>query len=321
MSYRMSRRLRVAFVHDWPVHFEQEYTWRDGLAAAVKILSERHELKFWGEGPKAVIPHPYFPIHVSPNIPEEVKEFDPDVIISWGDCTRPNAEALSKLGKPMALCFAGGEPFGSTHQFYDHFFVESKVYKDAFEARGFSVSTAFGTNTALFTPLPNQQKVFDAIFPATFADWKRHDLYSKATKGLTACAVGFMYHDHEQYCWEACEKAGNLVLPHVSAEALQRLFAASRACVITSRSGGGSQRTVLEAMAMNIPVIVTEDSDKSSEYAQEARTPMVAPDPEAIRKAIEEWKDKPVTTREYILSKWSETHYADALDAWIQSVV
>lgn len=307
---------KIAIIHDWDVVWEQEYTWRDGLCAAVKELSKRHDVKFFVAGPDNIIPHPYFPIYVSSNIKKDVEEFKPDVILMWGDCTRPNAEPLSQLGIPMALCFAGGNPMGHTARYFDHFFVESAVYYDEFKSKGFSVSTAFGTNTEIFKPIPDQTKSFDAIFPATFCTWKRHPLFAEAVTGLKSCSVGWMYPVQENFCWKACEKAGSLVLPHVSAETLARLYASSKTCVITSRSDGGSQRTVLEAMAMNIPVICCSDSNKTSEYVRECgQGAVVEPKAEAIRLAIEEWKDKKVNTRDYIMEKWSEYVYADNLEA------
>lgn len=312
--------MKIAFIHDWQVDWQQEYDWRDGLCAAIKELSKRHEVKFWVQGIKQIIPHPYFPINVSNDIVTEVTEFNPDKIIIWGDTTRPHAKLLAPLNKPMALCFAGGHTDGEARNYIEHYFVESEVYKSRFEAQGCSVSTAFGTNTELFQSIPAQHKLFDALFPATFALWKRHSLWAEATKGLKACAVGFIYETHEQECWQVCESAGNLVLPHVSAEALRRLYAASRCVVVPSRSDGGSQRTVLEAMAMNIPVIVTGDSDKTTEYVRAGGGQIVAPTGVDLKEAILNCiipNPQEVNTRDYILKNWSEYTYAAAMEKWI----
>jgi len=309
--------MRIAICHDWPVHYEQEYTWRDGLAAAIRELAKRHEVKFWVEGKKSLIEHPYFPIHVSQNIRDEVKAYKPDVILMWGDLTRPNAEPLSTLGRPMALCFAGGAASGPTLPHFDHIFVESQVYFDRFSAAGRSVSRAFGTNTELFTPM-DSHKHFDAIFPATFAAWKRHNIYAEAVRGLPACAVGYMIPNHEEFCWKACEAAQVLTLPHVSAETLHRLMGASKTCVITSHETGGSQRTVLEALSMNLPVIVMEDSDKTSEYVRQAGGYIVPPKPDLIREAI--LNAEPQTTRQWVLDNYSEYKYAADLETGLLSL-
>jgi hypothetical protein len=308
--------MKIAFIHDWEVNYEQELTWKDGLSAALKELSSRHEVRLWVEGKTAnIIPHDYFPIHVSPTIPDNVEAWNPDVILFWADCTRPNAEPCSKIGKPMALCFAGGDTKSLNTHLFRHFFVESSVYLDRFTAQGNSASLAFGTNTYLFQPISSQHKIFDAIFPATFADWKRHNLWSAATEGMPACAVGYMYDTHEDYCWKQCQKAGNLTLPHVSAEALRHLYAASRTCVVTSKHTGGSQRTVLEAMAMNVPVIVMDDSDKTTEYVRKVGGIIVPPEPDKIREAINNVKHEITNTRDHILKNHSEKTYAAAIES------
>jgi len=321
--------MRIAIIHDWYPDIGQEMTWKDGLAAAIRILHSRHEVKFFTLGKeKAALPHEYFPIFVETKkeeIVESVKEFAPDVILHWADCTRECAEPLSKLGIPQAICFAGGDTGGHTNKYFDHFFVESQVYKERFEVAGKSVSIAFGTNTELFQPLPFQQKKFDVIFPATYCDWKRHDLFRSSVRGLNAITAGFMYDVHERDCWEETMKEGVLTLPHVSAEVLRHLYAASKVCLITSRATGGSQRTVLEAMSMNIPVIVMDDSDKTSEYVREAGSQageVVEHQPEKIREALDRWlaKDSPCSGRDYVLSKWSEHHYADALEKGLKEL-
>jgi glycosyltransferase involved in cell wall biosynthesis len=118
--------------------------------------------------------------------------------------------------------------------------------------------------------------------------------------------------------FDKCEDAGVLALPHTSAETLVKLFNASKTCTITSYTNGGSQRTVLEAMAMNIPLVACADSEKTSEYVHEAGEGKLVPtDPRAIQDAIIEMSTKTVNTRDYIMSKWSEEHYANALDKWI----
>ena len=265
--------------------------------------------------------HPYFPIKVSTNIKRDVALFKPDVILMWGDCTRPNAEPVRELGIPMALCFAGGSPEGETQRFFDHFFVESQSYKERFELLGCSVSTAFGTNTELFTPLPAQQKIFDVCFPATYAGWKRHHIYAEATKDLRSVTAGYIISPDDSIIgW--VQQTGSLALPHVDPQVLRYLYAASKTCCITSLWTGGSQRTVLEAMAMNVPVIAMKDSDKTSEYVYEAGQGLVVdPDPEKIHQAILELREERVNTREFVLEKWSEYKYADALERGLKQLI
>lgn len=323
----MGGQLRIAFVWDWESEPSQTITWKDGLAAALRLLSKKHEVVIYtmdAQRPSYVFPHPYFPIYVkrtSFELKEAIMYQKPDVILHWGDTTRPNGGIGTELGIPQALCFAGGHKEGESLHHMAHIFVESDVYKRWFESRGIPVSTAFGTNTDLYQPL-DIPRLFDAFFPATFADWKRHGLWTQAVAGLRACAAGYMYDSHEQWCWQEPQAAGALVLPHLAPEALRRLYASSGCVLITSRSDGGSQRTVLEALAMNVPVVVTEDSDKTSEYLRDSGLGLcVAPDADLLREAVLDVQDVKVESRPYVLEKWSEFTYAKALENGLYSIV
>lgn len=304
--------MKVNFLWDWKPNYWQSYTWQDGLAAALVELRNRgHEVRVYADTDQ-VIPNPL-------NTIEPIETMDKnwcDVFLHWADMTRPNAEVNFETGKPMAICFAGGEVITAQTELFNHIFVESKVYYDKLKESDYPVSIAFGTNTDLFKPV-QQNIMFDAIFPATFAAWKRHDLFAKATAGYRALAVGYMYDTHEQECWQVCLDNGCMVIPHVSAEVLHRLYAASRSVLITSKSEGGSQRTVLEALAMNIPCFVT-DSNKF-DYDMTIR---LKPDIEEIRGALQNLDMfQGVDTRSYVLDTWSHIQYADNLEKGLKSIV
>jgi hypothetical protein len=306
--------MRIAFCHDWEPEFEQELTWADGLAAAMKELATRHEVKGFCPAlkcPPTLIPNPYLPIECVSDVTAAVQAFSPDAILVWGDRARPNMKPLAALGIPMYLLFSGGPTEDGDFHLFKHIFVENEVYRKQL-SRFSNVSIAFGTNTDLFTPLPDQAKVFDVLFPATFAIWKRHRLWAQAVEGLKSCAVGYMYDTHEDQCWKDCEKAGALVLPHVSGKALRRLYAASKCVAITSNNDGGSQRTVLEAMSMNIPVIVNNESQKNIEY------PVISanPDPRTFRHLID--NVQLVETRQWVLDNASHIIYAKQIETHLR---
>jgi len=322
--------MRIAVVWDWPIENYQAMTWRDGLAKAIQILRTRHQVSVFACGTRSELPHPYFPIYVretGSELKEAVKAFIPDVILHWADTTRPNAAPLWELGRPQALCFAGGEPFGETYGYFDHIFVESQSYLDRFKERGVSVSTAFGTNEEIFKPNTGQKKHFDVCNFSTFAGWKRHELLIQSTlaidPSLRMVCAGFQYQTHERECWEYPMKSGALVLPHLPAEVVSSLMDASKVCVLTSMASGGSQRTALEAMAKNIPLVVCDDSDKLVEYVREGggfiadhNNPM-----DIHAKIVEAMNVKNWDTRSYIDSKWTAEHYANSLEAGLYDIL
>lgn len=314
----LTRKLRISWLWDWEPEYTQATVWEDGLAAAMKVLMDRgHTVQMLTTSPqRTLIKNAYFDMTASEDVVKDIVEFEPDVILHWADMTRPHARPLAKLGIPMAICFAGGEPLGENAVFMDHIFVESAVYYRVFKEAGMSVSMAFGTNTELFKPI-EQPKLFDTIFPATFAGWKRHDLYAEATQHLRSLAVGYMYTTQETECWQVCLDHGVMVLPSVSARVLHRLYAGSEICVIPSQSNGGSQRTVLEAMSMNLPLVVC-DSDKfdySKDFAITA-----PPDAMLIQEAVLASIGKKVESRQFVIDNWSEYTYADSLERGLLSI-
>jgi glycosyltransferase involved in cell wall biosynthesis len=266
-------------------------------------------------GDGSIIPNPYIPIHTVENVPYQIAQFKPDAILVWADGTRPNIQPLQASGIPVYLLFTGGDCNLPSFAGFKHIFVENTSYLDVFKSKGYSTSIAFGTNTDLYQPIPDQPKVIDILFPATFALWKRHKLFAEAVGPLPGVkiACGFIQPELESECWQDCQKAGIAVLPHVSGKALHRLYAASKCVCITSMSIGGSQRTVLEAMAMNIPLVVNGQSEKTTEYLKDGGFGIIVdPTADAIREGIAQIK--PVNTRDYVLSKWSHGCYAKAIE-------
>jgi len=318
--------MRIFFCHDWYPDVMQELTQKDGIAKAVHLLSKRHEVFFatCTNEKQFTLPHEYFPIHfITPGeaMAAAVLDFNPDVILHWADCTREHGKSLAKLGIPMALCFAGGATDAENWYKFQHIFVENEEYRLKFEKQGVDCSIAFGTNTELFTPVDNAVRSIDAYFPATFCDWKRQDLFYKATRGLKTLCAGFMYPVSERYCWEEPMKAGVVVVPHISAEANRMLMAQSKCVLVTSKNVGGSQRTVLEALAMNTPVIVMSDNFKCCEYLRDVGCEdwIVDPEPEKIRELV--LSITPRDTRSKIIGKWDAETYANNIESGIMKII
>ena len=231
--------MKLVFIWDWENPWSQMLTWKDGLSKAIQILSQEWEVKCYSIGKDTIFYHDYFPIVLKPTpelLAEAILKEKPDAILVFGDFTRPTIPYLAHRGIPMALCLAGGT-FRDYADCFDLIFVESEVYKNQLEAEGRKVIKAFGTNTELFKPI-KQPKIWDAIFPAVFARWKRHELFAGAV-GNTGLACGWMYQNHETECWQICQDRGTMILSYQSAEAVNYLLNASRTCVITADSTGG----------------------------------------------------------------------------------
>lgn len=276
--------------------------WKDGLWAAMQEIEKQgHDVAY-----------------LEPGIDES--RWNADIVLYWeAPCTlngkdRANYEAVLDIKKPKALLFAGGAVRADICYGFDLYFVESKLNEEEFEQLGLPWKRAFGVNTQIFKP-EKQPKVFDGYMQATYAAWKRHKLFAEAL-GFKGVASG-RKQDHEKFCYEECEKNGVLTLEELPAQVVASLINASHTVVNTAEFWGGGQRCTLEAMACGVPVIVMEDAPKNREYVEESGAGVVCkPEVRSIQDAVGYAMNTPgIGARgcEYVLSRYTEKHYAEAL--------
>lgn len=284
--------------------------WKDGLYAAMKVLERTHDVRYFD-----------FPLT------DTIHDFNPDVVLYWeAPCTyagkdRDNYYSVQELPYKKALLFAGGPIKEEWLGGFDLFFVESALNEQEFEALGKPWHRAFGVNTQIFKP-EQQPKVFSGIFPATCASWKRPWLGAEAL-GAKYAVMG-RYQETDPIGFDRVRKAGGLVLPELSAQAVASMMNASDWVVNTSDYWGGGQRATLEAMSCGVPVIVMEDSPKNREYVEESMAGIVVPPTkEAIRQTVETFDPKEFGKNgvAYIQSCFTEQHYADAILEGIKKIL
>lgn len=293
----------VAFIWDFTVEPLTLYGWADGLNMALKLLAQKYN---------------WFVKVIADDDPKEIykqiEETSPDFILGWGSLDRPSFAGIREFGVPTGLCFAGGPTEHPQLDNFDVVFVESQTYLDAFQKQGVNVHRAFGTNNYLFRQLALKKK-FLGIYPASFANWKRHDLFARAL-GKTGLAVGRILENEEKNL-QVCIDEGVTVLPELPYHAMPFLINQSKHVVITANAAGGGQRAVIEAMACGVWPIVMSDSDKCSEYVRESGFgSIVEPTVDAIKAEIERmsrYKYNPQLGIDYVKQKFSADGYADAL--------
>lgn len=316
--------MKLAVCTDWGDKKSAFYSNKDGILKMLQVLRDRDgwETMFFRKHPEQTFiwDHDCIRAHISPSPAKAVIDWKPDAILFFGDFSRPIMGELADVKIPKAICYSGGR-FTDYEHVPDIIFVESKSYIDWMNSRGLTnVVQAFGTNTELFKPYPNQPKIIDALFPATFASWKRHHLFAEAL-GPRGLCCGW-WQEHEMEVIQNAMKGNVGLLHHQPAESMALLYNLAKTVVITSSDIGGSQRTVLEALASNVPCIVMADSTMTSEYIRECgEGAIVEPNVEDIRKAVDEWKDKKVNTRQWVLDNYSEFIYADKVRDGILSIM
>jgi len=313
--------MKLAVYNDWYDKKSAVFFNKDGFLKALQVLRDRDgwEVTFFKKHEETFsFDHDCVKLQFQPDVKQAILDWKPDATLHFGDFSRPILGEMKETGLPMAMCLTGGL-FDTHIDVPQIVFVESTSYLDWLKSRGVNAVRAFGTNTEVFKPLP-QPKIWDACFPATFAAWKRHDLFAEAM-GSRGVACGW-WQPHEPQTVEVCQKYGVTLLHHQNAESTNLIYNASRTCLVTSDSSGGSQRTILEAMACNIPVIVNARSEKCSEFIGECGVGAIEePSIERFRQAVDEWKDREVNTRDFIISNYSEYIYADKLKEGISSIL
>ena len=314
--------LRLAIANDWYDKKSAIFWNKDGFLKALHNLREIYgwETKFFKKHERTFEwEHDYVDLSFSPDPKQQILDWKPDAILFFSDLSRPLLGELKDSGIPIAICLTGGT-FVDYINVPNIIFVESQTYFDVLGAKGANVMRAFGTNEEIFYP-DKRPKIFDAVFPATFANWKRHNLFAEAMEGAPSAVCGW-FQPSEPNCWQVCKDKGVALFHHQLPESVNDLYNMSKTCLITAESVGGSQRTVLEAMACNIPVIVTSDSEKTSEYLIASGTgSIIEPDANKLREEVERVKDTKVTTRDWILENYSSKIYAEQLKKGIESIL
>lgn len=317
--------MKLIVANDWWSDKMAHMLNKDGILKILDIFQKKYgwDVKFIKKSEAGFFKHEYVLFQYVEDPKKLIMEEKPDAILFFGDLSRPLLGELKDCGIPIALAYSGGT-FTNYLHVPDIIFVESKVYLDRLSAMRENIVQAFGTNTSVFKPI-RQPKIFDAVFPATFATWKRHNLFAEAGRDAEGkwLACGW-FQPREEQCWKVCQENGITMLHHQNAESMNFIYNMSRTCVITSDSSGGSQRSVLEAMAVGIPPVVMADSDKNTEYVKESGFGMIVqPNPEAIRNAVKELIANPPDPQKginYIKSKYSEDIYAEKVKEGILKI-
>lgn len=301
--------MKIAFV--WQGFSGRYGQWQDGLYAAMKLIEKEHSVGYFDTDQL-----------------QKLVEFDPDAVLYWeamctfGGKDRLNYWAIQDLPYKKALLFAGGPVKKEWADGFDLFFVESALNEKEFADLGLPWKRAFGVNDAIFKP-EKQPKVFDGVFQATCASWKRHWLMAEALHEKSAVCGRFQESDPIGFM--RCRDLGAVVLPELSAPAVSALLNTAHTVVNCSDYWGGGQRTTLEAMASGIPPIVMSDSPKNREYVEESGFGLVVdPEPSKIRAAVAELKANPpdpIKGIEYIKSHWTAEIYARNIMVGLNSIL
>lgn len=281
--------MKIAVVQPWGQAkwaFPQQH---DGLQAALELIGKDHQVDWYLSG-------------------DEPKD-EYDWILPWGVGSIDFNFKIQNYKKARKALFCAGHPDDLFNiEKFETVFVESPAVYEKMRPHCKRTVLAFGVDTDYFKPT-GEKKIYDACYVATFSPWKRQRLFGQAI-GPRGIVAGTAQIDG-QVDLEECQKAGtNVLLGLLPYPLVSRLYNVSRTGVITSWHG--SERTVLEMMSSNLPLVLTKDNELACSLTAGLAL-IVEPTVEEVRKGFETALTLEVHSRDYILEKYSHRIYAQKI--------
>jgi glycosyltransferase involved in cell wall biosynthesis len=120
-----------------------------------------------------------------------------------------------------------------------------------------------------FYPLPNQGKIYDLIYVASYARYKRHEVLfrtlAKIRRPMRVAIVGFPFERRREDIEAEMRRYGVTdgceIFERISFEELNRLLGSSRINLMISSHLESANRALYEAMYANVPSIVNRDCE------------------------------------------------------------
>jgi hypothetical protein len=247
--------------------------WHDGLRAAIDILAKKNKVE-------------WFLDKIRP------ENDDADFILFWDDSNSEFFNHLSEYKAKKGICLTTDPVNMGNLRKLDVVYCESEPIYNKVRAEGIRVIRAFGTDTDFFEPT-DIKKDIEYFYPATFSPWKlQRDIAYLGDKLL--CVGTFQPDGMDDY--DACIKTGVKVkLGYFPPETIKDYYNRAKHVIIPAVHG--SERTVLEAMSMNIlPEVINKDNKRAQSYIDEFK------------------RSNCVTPREFVIENYSAWQYAADLE-------
>lgn len=238
---------KLAFIWDFNRAKEIYSYWRDGLRAAIEEIGKTYDVDVYlGEDYK--------------QINEEY-----DAFLLWCDS---NCEVIpfihDRKGTKGIILTTMSDNIENLKKL-DLVFCESKPVYEAVRSQGLHGAHAFGTDTDFFSPDESVRKDIEYFYPATFSPWKRQRDIAHLGKDLWC--VGTVQPDGQEDLQACLKNDVHVAQGYFKAEYIRDLY--RRTKCVTIPAVHGSERTVLEAMSMNIVPEVNQQNVKAYSYVYE----------------------------------------------------
>jgi glycosyltransferase involved in cell wall biosynthesis len=248
------------------------------------------------------------------NCSRRVAQWKPDGIIIE-DFNNPVVPMLQRMlpEVPKLLIFCGGElkpppiPCKAV-------MVASEAMKKVLESqgcRGRIFSSAFTVDTKLFSPDPSVRKEYDIIYVADWRENKRQQLLIEAlSRGAinSCCCVGAQSGIYSESYFKSMKPfiarmgvGGKIVMiDRIPGHLMPAHYHKARICIHLGMSTEGGARSVMEAMACGLPVIVANDCLSNTSRVEHGKEGLhCEPTPASIHRAARQLLNNPLSIESY----------------------
>ncbi len=239
--------MKIAIVWYWEKASETMPLWRDGLRAALEIITKGNDMSWF----------------LDKKVPKPEENFD--IILLWSD---DNCEFIQHLPKYSAKkgLFLTTNPHNQGNLLaFDAVFCESTPVLQEVRALGGKGIKAFGTDTEFFIPDRKSKKTIEYFYPATFSPWKRQSAISYLGEKLLC--VGTVQPDGWEEYQKCIDNNVRVEVGYFPVETIRGYYRKAERVIIPAIHG--SERTVLESMSMNILPTVKPNNIKAISYIKE----------------------------------------------------
>jgi hypothetical protein len=272
--------MKIAFV--WYFVHASEYIrkWRDGLRAAMEIIGNKHRVRWF----------------LDREMPDPDDDFD--FLLFWSSSREEYFKDLHNYDARKGICLTTDPHIpGNLHKM-DVVFVESDPVYGKCRMHGLRTIKAFGTDTEYFKPNKSIKKDIEYFYPACFSNWKCQHRIAEELGSKLLCVGTIQDDGQDQY--NICRAFGvQTEVGYFPVKKIKGYYDRAKHVIIPAIHG--SERTVLEAMSMNILPEVTDRIRNKKAYS-----------------FIKEYnqakkKKRSLTPREFVVKNYNHFQYAEAL--------
>ena len=265
--------MKIAFLYYFDKASQVFGNWHDGLRAAMDILGKKNVVVWFLDKNRPV-----------------VDNFD--FILFWDDSNSEFFNHLDEYKCKKGICLTTDPVNMDNLRKLDVVFCESQPIYERIRSEGIRCIRAFGTDTDFYKPT-KVEKDIEYFYPATFSPWKlQRDI---AYLGKDLLCVGTVQPDGMKD-YDMCVQQGvKIKLGYFPPQVIKDYYNRAKHVIIPAVHG--SERTVLEAMSMNIlPEVTNPLNRRTHSY-------------------LSEYKDSGCKTpREFVIKNYSAWQYAADLE-------